>query len=191
MDAIFEATIQVLLIDGHDRLTTTRVAERAGVSVGTMYQYFPHKQALLYAVLESFLELTALSVEEASGRFAGAGLVEMSDGLVNTFLDAKMRQLPGSRALYAVASYLDSADLIDHVVERIHVALKRLLASASDASFDDIESVSLALLSMMGGSVRTFVERDTSPGSLAVLRAQLPVMARSYLLASARQRDVR
>ena len=39
VDAIFEATIQVLLADGLQRLTTTRVAERAGVSVGTLYQY--------------------------------------------------------------------------------------------------------------------------------------------------------
>lgn len=54
--AIFEATIQVLLADGVARLTTTRVAERAGVSVGTMYQYFPHKQALLHAVLKRHLE---------------------------------------------------------------------------------------------------------------------------------------
>ncbi|HTG37390.1 helix-turn-helix domain-containing protein [Sphingomonas sp.] len=32
-----------MVADGPHRLTTTRVAERAGVSVGTMYQYFPHK----------------------------------------------------------------------------------------------------------------------------------------------------
>ena len=43
VDAIFEATIQVLLVEGEKGLTTTRIAERAGVSVGTMYQYFPHK----------------------------------------------------------------------------------------------------------------------------------------------------
>ncbi|ABE33346.1 bacterial regulatory s, tetR family protein [Paraburkholderia xenovorans LB400] len=51
VDAIFDATIQVLLADGLQRLTTIRVAERAGVSVGTLYQYFPQKQALLFAVL--------------------------------------------------------------------------------------------------------------------------------------------
>ena len=42
--AIFEATIQVLLADGQARLTTTRVAERAGVPVGTLCPYFPHLQ---------------------------------------------------------------------------------------------------------------------------------------------------
>ena len=59
LDAIFEATIQVLIADGPRRLTTTRVAERAGVSVGTMYQYFPHKQALFYALNERYLDIVA------------------------------------------------------------------------------------------------------------------------------------
>ena len=63
--AIFEATIQVLLAGGERHLTTTRVAERAGVSVGTMYQYYPHKQALLYAVLQSHLAHISAAVEAA------------------------------------------------------------------------------------------------------------------------------
>ena len=50
--AISQTTVQVLLAVGLDRLTTTRVAERAGVSVGTLYQYYPNRQALLYAVLK-------------------------------------------------------------------------------------------------------------------------------------------
>ena len=47
----FESNIQVLL--SHERLTTTQVAERADVSVGTLYQYDPNEQSLLFAVLEN------------------------------------------------------------------------------------------------------------------------------------------
>src|ERR1700754_5307123 len=112
VEAIFEATIQVLLGDGAARLTTTRVAERAGVSVGTMYQYFPHKQALLYAVLDQYLEHVATAVEEACARHAGAPLAVMTDGLVQSYLDAKLRHMPGSLALYAVAADLDTATLL-------------------------------------------------------------------------------
>ncbi len=52
--AIFEASIQVLLSVGYRKLTTSRVAERAGVSVGTLYQYFPNRQSLIGAVLERY-----------------------------------------------------------------------------------------------------------------------------------------
>jgi AcrR family transcriptional regulator len=62
--AIFEATIQVLLVEGLGRLTTTKVAKRAGVSVGTMYQYYPHKQAVLYAVLDRHLAMIRDAMEE-------------------------------------------------------------------------------------------------------------------------------
>src|SRR5215470_16463733 len=65
VDAIFEATIQVLLSDGVSRLNTTRVAHRAGVSVGTLYQYFPNKQALLFAVLDRHLATLADAIEKA------------------------------------------------------------------------------------------------------------------------------
>jgi AcrR family transcriptional regulator len=56
VNAILDATIQVLLKLGKERLTTTRVALRAGVSVGTLYQYFPNKSALLQAALKRHLD---------------------------------------------------------------------------------------------------------------------------------------
>jgi len=59
VEAISEAMIQVLLSHGAERLTTTRVAERAGVSVGTLYQYYRIKRSLLFAVLENHLNNVA------------------------------------------------------------------------------------------------------------------------------------
>jgi len=46
--AILDAAIQVLKKEGAQRFTTARVAERAGVSVGSLYQYFPNKAAILF-----------------------------------------------------------------------------------------------------------------------------------------------
>ena len=51
-DAILEAAAQVLERDGPAGFTTASVAERAGVSIGTLYQYFPDKQAILLAAAE-------------------------------------------------------------------------------------------------------------------------------------------
>src|SRR5689334_4963443 len=89
VEAIFEATIQILLKGGAPQLTTTRVAERTGVSVGTIYQYFPHKQALLYAVLQQHLEKVAEAIERTCESVRGQPLAVMSDALVKAYLDAK------------------------------------------------------------------------------------------------------
>ncbi len=46
--AILEAAVRVLVRDGARRFTTARVAEKAGISVGSLYQYFPNKEAILF-----------------------------------------------------------------------------------------------------------------------------------------------
>src|SRR5262249_27647272 len=48
VDDILQAAIRVLERDGAGKFTTIRVAERAGVSVGSLYQYFPNKEAILF-----------------------------------------------------------------------------------------------------------------------------------------------
>lgn len=50
--AIVEAAARILADEGARRLTTNRIAQRAGVSVGSLYQYFPNKQAIVRAILE-------------------------------------------------------------------------------------------------------------------------------------------
>lgn len=49
---IFEATAQILDRDGENALTTNRVAERAGFSIGTLYQYFPSLDAIILAMID-------------------------------------------------------------------------------------------------------------------------------------------
>ncbi len=65
VDAIVEATTQVLLQGGYDKFTTARAAERAGVSVGSLYQYFPNKAALASAVVDRCCESFLVAFEAA------------------------------------------------------------------------------------------------------------------------------
>ncbi len=52
VDALVEATARVLVREGFHKASTNRIAEVAGVSVGSLYQYFPSKEALVAAVIE-------------------------------------------------------------------------------------------------------------------------------------------
>lgn len=52
VDAILTATARILTQEGYDRATTNRIAELAGVSIGSLYQYFPSKEALVISLAE-------------------------------------------------------------------------------------------------------------------------------------------
>lgn len=58
VDAILEAALQILERDGETRLTTNLIAERAGVSIGTLYQYFEDREAILAAMGQRQAEAT-------------------------------------------------------------------------------------------------------------------------------------
>src|ERR1700734_636323 len=100
VEAISEATIQILLGFGLDGLTTTRVADRAGVSVGTLYQYYPNKQSLLFAVLENHFSNVMARVEAACESACHRPLAEMIREMVEAFVDAKLDRADISVALY-------------------------------------------------------------------------------------------
>lgn len=58
VNAILEATVQILDREGFDAATTTRIAEVAGVSIGSLYQYFSHRDAVLNALQDREFERT-------------------------------------------------------------------------------------------------------------------------------------
>jgi AcrR family transcriptional regulator len=47
VDALMQAAARVLIDNGYDKTTTNRIAEAAGVSIGSLYQYFPNKESLV------------------------------------------------------------------------------------------------------------------------------------------------
>jgi AcrR family transcriptional regulator len=77
VDALVEATARILVREGFDKASTNRIAETAGVSIGSLYQYFPGKEALVVAVMErhngeimqvvrgALADVSALPVEQA------------------------------------------------------------------------------------------------------------------------------
>lgn len=181
LDAIFEATIQVLVNDGPHRLTTTRVATRAGVSVGTMYQYFPHKQALFYAVNERYLVALADRLEGVCLAQHGAPVAQMIEALVTSYWEAKTERPEVTRALYRSVAELDNEALIEAFARRADLATAAMFASASDAIFADLAIVNLTLLTTIFGTVRNVFERDLPTSESRAVLSQAVLMCVAYL----------
>src|SRR5690242_11966063 len=76
IEAIMRATAHILVKDGYDRASTNRIAARAGVSIGSLYQYFPSKEALVAALMERHMEEMAEVARSALARIATLPLEE-------------------------------------------------------------------------------------------------------------------
>jgi AcrR family transcriptional regulator len=164
VEAILEATIQVLLNVGKERLTTARVALRAGVSVGTLYQYFPNKNALLQAALKRHLDEVTGAVELVCKEQEGETLRKMVTALITAFLQAKMRDAKTSVALYSVSSDVDGAKIVQQMGTRFNRAIVRMLVSSREPLTTDAQLVALMLEGAMVGVSRRCWNR-VSPSS--------------------------
>jgi AcrR family transcriptional regulator len=77
VEAILDATTRILVKDGYVGLTTNGVAERAGISIGSLYQYFPNRDALITGVARRYSdkmksELSEILVETKSDGLSAA-----------------------------------------------------------------------------------------------------------------------
>jgi AcrR family transcriptional regulator len=88
VDALIEATARILVRDGFDRASTNRIAQEAGVSVGSLYQYYPGKEALVAAVAERHAEELMAVVREALAEVADQPLEAATRALVAAAIEA-------------------------------------------------------------------------------------------------------
>ena len=161
MAAILEATLRVLDEAGDAGLTTTRVAEVAGVSVGTLYQYFPHRDALLNALLADHLEHAIAAVEDACARCADLPPADAVPQIVRAFLAAKAARVPASHILNKAfgAGMLDDRPLVAAAAHRAHLAIARVLARGAEPSPALITQTGLACAALEG-MVRAALTED-------------------------------
>jgi AcrR family transcriptional regulator len=187
VEAISEATIQVLLSHGADRLTTTRVAQRAGVSVGTLYQYYSNKQSLLFAVLENHLTNVMATVEAACESACHKPLADMIREMVEAFVDAKMDRADISVALYQVAADVGGPALIKRINQRSRKTVEAMLETASDIKSPPDKFAIDIMLSAMAGAMRSLLEAGPSPVTVRKAREQLVLLCQSYMTATAKR----
>jgi AcrR family transcriptional regulator len=111
--AIREAAARVLVTVGYERTTTNRVAEVAGVSIGTLYQCFDSRDAILDALAEDLLAAVITAAGDAMRPPDRGGLVERLDRVVTGVLRVVARYPSALRQLDAVPGASFRARLTD------------------------------------------------------------------------------
>ena len=88
VEAVLEAVIKTLKREGPRAVTTNRIAEVAGVSIGSLYQYFPDKQAIFAALHERHIEQIDRLVEKTLVDHAASTLDELIRAIVEAMVEA-------------------------------------------------------------------------------------------------------
>jgi hypothetical protein len=168
VEAMLEATIQVLLAVGKERLPITRVALRAGVSVGTL----PEQGRTFAGCLEPS---PWRSHRSRRARLQGTeGRDTPPNGaLITAFLQAKTSDAKRSLALYSVSSDVDGAKIAQQMGTRFNEAIIQMLATACEPLTTDPQLVSSILQGMMVGVSRRMLESGTPEKRAEAFRREL------------------
>lgn len=187
-DAILEAAARILVNEGYDRLNTNRIAEIAGVSVGTLYQYFPTKEAILTEIIREKRRLLLNELKAATANMAGESQDETLDKLLwaavthqlrwpklarmleyaDTFLPLEEEtQALNAEILQTVAGFLAHAGY-DHQEERARdlvSALRGMIDAAGLAGETDQQALFLRTRSLAKGYLGNISDAATAPSA--------------------------
>ncbi|MFE9258180.1 TetR/AcrR family transcriptional regulator [Streptomyces sp. NPDC006879] len=100
VEAILAAADRILSLEGYEALTMRRVAQEAGSPVGSIYQFYPDKSAVVDALGQRYLEAFKTAVDELVGRALAGELTDLVDTVVDVYVDL-FRSQPGGMALWA------------------------------------------------------------------------------------------
>jgi AcrR family transcriptional regulator len=178
---ILEAAVQVLAKEGAHRFTTARVAEKAGVSVGSLYQYFPNKAAILFRLQSDewrqTTELLRRILEDA-----GRPPLERLRALVHAFVrseceEAEMRvALDDAAPLYRDAPEAREAKASGKDI--VSAFMREALPEAAEATRELAGDLIKTTLSTVG---KRFSETPRAPAEIAAYAEAMADMFCAYL----------
>jgi AcrR family transcriptional regulator len=155
VDAIVEAAGQLLVEHGKIGVTTNAVAERAGVSIGSLYQYFPNKEAIFAALQERHRDQVTPLIRHALARL-GDPCLDMVEGMVGLMRALAELHADAPERLQAIAEELHdelSAAELDDFLE----ATTKILAARFRRTEDSVRPVAWLACTTLGNVGRALV----------------------------------
>ena len=167
IDEILEVTARLLAQVGLDDLTTILIASELGISVGSVYHYFPNKFAILYAVGENWLEeMTVILEDIESWDLDELGTDGFVDQYCDQMLDIYRRQiavLPLVRAMFTVPELRELDERHDEEIIICLMGVFRRLGSRKKA--EERSRIGRLLLEISHALFLVIVKQDARPGN--------------------------
>ena len=183
VDAILDATARVLVERGHAATNTNLVAERAGVSVGSLYQYFPNKLALINALRARHSREMAASMEREFRRRPGETFREALTRVIQASVLAHQVDADLHRALEQCEELgLPDDDGHDEAHEKIQQLLRdMLIAHRDELAITNPDLAAFILMHALHGLIHAVVLDRPASVSVKAATREMIRLADAYL----------
>jgi AcrR family transcriptional regulator len=181
VNAMLDAAVKLLKRGGAFAITTNRIAETAGVSIGSVYQYFPNKNALFVALHERHVGLVAEVIRRRMTECTDSSLEHLVESLVEGMVevhrvDPELSELLGSEVPHRADGTVDFSI-------RFHEAFRAALAPymARFGTKTDLDTRAFVLANMIDALGHAVVLRRPHGLSLARAKAESCKAILAYL----------
>ena len=181
VEAMLDAALKLLKRKGVSSITTNRIAETAGVSIGSLYQYFPNKRAIFIALHERHIGLVAEVIQRRMTECTDSSLEHLVESLVVGMVevhtvDPELSELLGSEVPHRADGTVDFSI-------RFHEAFRTALAphTASFGTKIDLDTRAFVMANMVDALGHAVVLRRPRGLSLARAKAESCKAILAYL----------
>lgn len=186
VEQILEGAAHVFAERGYAETTTNHIADRAGVSIGSLYQYFPNKDALLVALMEQHMERTVAHLWEMLEE--ALPLNEPVGTLLRRFMEAMVDvHLEEPRLtrilLFNTLQHADFTEKLHQIEDGMLGAISQLLASRPDVTHSEPHRAAYFLVHIVENLVHEFVVHPPSSMDREAFVSELVRLLEGYLCA--------
>lgn len=180
--AILDATARILVERGFAAASTNAVAERAGVSVGSLYQYFPNKEALIAALHARHGEQMMDVIQRALAKAMDATLDDGLAGLIEATVEAHRVDADLHRVLEEQHDDLDNDTMHQEYLDVMEDRIVALLARhRGQITAPDLKLAAFMLLNAAHGLIHAVVLQRPKGVSLKAATQEIVRMMKAYL----------
>ena len=176
--ALLRAGAEVIAERGFEAATMAEIAVRAGAPIGSLYRFFPNKDALADALIRRYSELIDAAFEKIDSRRESSKTETFADALLNSLVELRGETQSAVVALLDVRSDGSARRSEFHEVYRLHIA-RTLKLRDPRLSTPEAEDMAVVLLQNMKTMKSLSSERDA--GAIAELRAMTKLYLTSKL----------
>jgi AcrR family transcriptional regulator len=160
VEAIVKATARVLVEEGYDRASTNRIAQAAGVSIGSLYQYFPSKEALVAALVDNHLERMREVLDRALASDPPTNLAERARRLVRGMMGAYRVDPQLHHVLCQEVPKIGELQKVYGFEQHLAEVCRRHLFASDRLRLTDVDRAVFLLVNAVPGVIRAAIQSD-------------------------------